>query len=396
MTKQWWITAGRIVSAAPVVAATTVGLGLFAAGCSRTQSDDRIEEAQARVTAQAILVSGADVTTVVRERLEGGITLTGELAPVDVVIVGARFDGDLETVSVREGDPVRKGQSMAAFLPRDVRNTLQAAEAELLAAKAARVSAENGARRAQKLLEAGAAAPSDREAAEAAHTAAEARVRAAQAQFELAKDNADKLTVPSPIHGWVSRVSVHVGDHVVSGDPLFTVVRRDLLELSATIPSEALGRARLGSPINLKVDAFPGELFEGTLDRINPTTEPGTRQIRVYTRVPNPDGRLVGGLFASGRIVDSVREQAVTAPVKVLRREGADQVVYRLKNGTAERLVVETGLLDEERGRVELLGSLEAGDSLLTGVVPGLRPGAPVRVIQNGGESAPATSVPKP
>lgn len=391
MKKNTRMTAGRTMAAA---AASL--LVLLPVGCSQTQSDNQVGEAQERATAQAILVSGSDVTTVALERLEGGITLTGELAPVDVVIVGARFDGDLESVAVREGDAVRKGQSMAAFQPRDVRNSLQAAEAELLAAKSVLVSAENGARRAQKLLEAGAAAPSDREAAEAAYTAAEARVRTAQALYDLAKDNSDELTVPAPINGWVSRVVVHAGDHVLSGDPLFTVVRRDVLELSATIPSEALGRARLGSPISLKVDAYPGEVFTGTLDRINPTTEPGTRQVRVYTLVSNSDGRLVGGLFASGRIIDSVREQAVTASVNVLRREGTDQVVYRLKNGAAERLVVETGLIDEERGRVELLGSVEAGDSLLTGVVPGLRPGALVRVIQNGGESTPATSVPKP
>jgi hypothetical protein len=80
----------------------------------------------------------------------------------------------------------------------------------------------------------------------------------------------------------------------------------------------------------------------------------------------------------------------VTAPVSVLRREGTEQVVYRLKDGRARRLVIQTGLTDEERGRVELLGSVEPGDSLLLGVVPGLRDDSRVRVIQSGG--APAAS----
>jgi membrane fusion protein, multidrug efflux system len=159
-------------------------------------------------------------------------------------------------------------------------------------------------------------------------------------------------------------------------------VRTDTLELSATIPSEALGRVRRGTPIIIHVDAFPGESFGGVVDRINPATEPGTRQIRIYTRVPNVDGRLVGGLFASGRVIDRTRDDAVTAPVSVLRREGVDQVVYRLQGSVASRAVVQTGLLDEEQGITELIGAVEPGDSLLSGVVPGLRDGARVRVIK--------------
>ncbi len=377
------------------LAAAFAGAGLvalLAAGCGgSSRSEQRLEEAEARLEAQAVLVSASDVVIVGRERLESGITFTGELVPVDEVTIGARFDGDLEDVYARAGNPVRRGQALARFQPRDVRNVLEAAAAELEAARAALISAENSERRARRLLEAGAAAPSDLEAAEAGRTAAGARVRAAEAQLGVARENADRLGVPAPFTGWVSQVFVHPGDHVAVGDPLVTVVRRDTLELSATIPSEALGRVRTGSPIVIRVEALPGETFHGALDRINPTTEPGTRQIRIYTRVPNEDGRLIGGLFATGRIVDEVRNDAVTAPVRVLRREGEEQVVYRVRGGTAERVPVRTGALDEERGVAELVGGVQAGDSLLSGVVPGLRVGARVRVILNGGNgTAPA------
>jgi RND family efflux transporter MFP subunit len=215
-------------------------------------------------------------------------------------------------------------------------------------------------------------------------------VRASQAQSELADDNADRLAVPAPIPGWVSQVFVHAGDRTAKNDPLFTVVRTDTLELSATIPSETLGRVRPGTPIIIRVDAFPGEGFDGFLDRINPATEPGTRQIRIYTRVPNTDGRLVGGLFASGRVIDRSKDDAVTASVGVLRREGPDQVVYRLQRGLASRSVVQTGLLDEEQGIIELLGAVQPGDSLLSGVVPGVRDGARVRVIKGNAPSGAA------
>ena len=60
-----------------------------------------------------------------------------------------------------------------------------------------------------------------------------------------------------------------------------------------------------------------------------------------------PDGRLLGGLFASGRILHATKEQATTAPIACLRLEGTEQVVYRLRAGRAERLTVQTGIVDE-------------------------------------------------
>jgi RND family efflux transporter MFP subunit len=209
-------------------------------------------------------------------------------------------------------------------------------------------------------------------------------LRAAEARRNRASEDSERLDVPSPIHGWVSRIYRHGGDRTLVGDPIVQVVDTRTLELSATLPSEALARIQPGSPLRFRVGAFPGETFEGIVDRVNPTTEPGTRQIRVYARIPNEDGRLVGGLFASGRVVDSIREQAVAAPIAALRKEGTEQVVYRLSGGTARRIPVTTGLFDDETGFVELLGDVAAGDSLLTGILAGLKDGAPARVLAGG------------
>jgi membrane fusion protein, multidrug efflux system len=183
----------------------------------------------------------------------------------------------------------------------------------------------------------------------------------------------------------VSRVLVHSGDRTAVGDRLMTIVDTRTMELSVTVPSEALSRVQPGTPIEFHLDAFPGETFSGRVDRINPTTEPGTRQVRVYTRLPNPDGKLVGGLFASGRIIRAAKEQAIAAPLAALRQEGGSQVVYRIRQGTAERLPVQTGIVDEVAGVAELLGGVVPGDSLLTGVLPGLRPGARVRILSGSG-----------
>ncbi len=262
------------------------------------------------------------------------------------------------------------------------RGALIAAEAGLLSARAALLAAENVARRTRKLLEAVAAAPSDLEAAEAQLKAAQAQVESAAAQRNRAAEYAEDLAVPSPIDGWVSSVLVSGGARMAIGDPLLTVVDTRVLELSATVPSEALASVAIGTEISFSIDAFPGERFVGQVARINPTTEPGTRQIRIYTRIENHDGRLVGGLFATGGVGAASADPAGAAPVGVLRQEGTETVVYRLQGGRAERLPIAPGLRDEGNGWVELKGEIAPGDSLLVGILPGVRDG--VRVRRNG------------
>jgi membrane fusion protein (multidrug efflux system) len=328
-----------------------------------------------------ILVRPDDVTQVRVERLEGGIAFTGELDPIQTTRVTARFDGDLERVLVREGMRVRRGAPLAVYAPRDIRDALAAAEAEVAAADAAVAAAKNQEARARRLLDAGAAAPMDLEAAVATRSAAEARRDAAIAARNHAAEDAEKLDVPAPVSGWVSEVSVHDGDRTAVGDPLMVIVATDTLELAAALPSEALAEARPGTPIRFRLDAFPDREWEARIDRLNPTTVPGTRQVRLYARVPNPEGELVGGLFASGRIVTEVRENALAAPAAAVRTEGGKSVVYAIRDGKARRVEIHAGLLDEARGWMELEGEVAAGDSLLTGVLPGIRDGVPVRVL---------------
>lgn len=331
--------------------------------------------------AQAVLVSPADVVLARTAALETGTAFTGELQPTQITMVKCRFDGDIDRVLVREGQSVRRGQALATYRPRDIEDRLRAAEAQVLAATAALRAAENGEARARRLFEAGAAASSDLEAAEAQRTAAQAGLDQAEAMRNVAREDAERLDVPSPIAGRVSRVAIHAGDRTLVGDPLFQIVDTDTLELSATVPSEALARVQPGTPIRFTVDAFPGEVFRGEVSRVNPTTEPGTRQLRIYTRLANPGDKLVGGLFASGRVVDEARPGATAAPVAAVRKEGSEQVVYRLRGGVAERVAVSLGIIDEEAGICELLGGIAPGDSLLTGILPGLRGGVRVTVL---------------
>ncbi len=330
-----------------------------------------------------LIVSADHVAQVEVRRLEAGVPFTGDLRPNLSVTVKAQIDGDLEAVLVREGERVRAGQPLARYDAGDTRDRHAAAEADLLAARSAAVAAQSDLRRVERLLKAGAASPAELELARAADEAAWARVRVMEAAFNRATDDLERLAVPSPIAGEVSQRLVHPGDHMAIGDPLMTVVDTDVLELVAAIPADALSRVHVGSPVRFRVDAFRDRVFTGEVARVNPVTEPGTRQVQIYARLPNPDRLLVGGLFAAGRVVDAVAESALAVPVGALRQESDLRAVYVIRAGETVRVPVRTGLADEEAGLVAVVGDLAAGDSLLVGTVPGLKAGLPVRLSGN-------------
>jgi RND family efflux transporter MFP subunit len=195
-----------------------LSLGLSAAlGCSRNGESDV-------PAVPTVLVDPAHVVLVESRRLESGVSFTGELVPLEVVEVSARFEGDLEAVLVRAGQRVRRGQPLARYGRRELHETWEAAQAGVQSAQADLAAADNAVRRAKRLLEAGAASPAQLETAETQRTAAEARLRAARAALGSAEENTAKLDVPSPIDGSVSSVLAHSGDRTAVGDKLMTLV----------------------------------------------------------------------------------------------------------------------------------------------------------------------------
>src|SRR5690606_28428077 len=107
--------------------------------------------------------------------------------------------------------------------------------------------------------------------------------------------------------------------------------------------------------------------------------DPETRQVGVYVRLPNADRALVGGLFATGRILTGATSNSVAVPVAAVRTQGNETFVWVIENGTAVRRPVTLGTRDEARGLVGVTGGLTGGEQVV--VAPGvLEEGAQVRV----------------
>jgi RND family efflux transporter MFP subunit len=307
------------------------------------------------------LLQPMDVVTVAEGQIEEGLAISGPLDPYRSVEVRAQLAGELVSVNVERGNAVEAGAVLGRYDAATVRSQLLGARAAVAAAEAAVATASHRLESVEALYAAGAVSRQDLVQARSAAEAAVAQVAAAAAQLAQSEEADRRTVLRAPSGGIVSARLVSAGEAVAPGQPLFRIVDTDTLELAARVPVSGLGSFRVGDPVVFRIDAASDRLLTGYVDRIEPMADPSTRQVVVYARLPNTDGALVGGLYATGTIVlRTVRGAALPAASVAEAPDGGRHV-----------LVIEDGRAS--RREVRVLGEDRASGQV---VVEGLEPGA--------------------
>jgi membrane fusion protein (multidrug efflux system) len=332
----------------------------------------------------SVTLAATDLTQPRRSSLEEAIAITGTLEPLERAEVRARLEGDVRNVYVREGEAVRAGQLLANFDAGDQAGNARSADADVAAARSELSTAEWTLEQNRELLREGAIPERDVRVAEQAVSAARARLAAAEARRGSTRREVADTRVVAPVSGVIERRTVNPGEHITRNASLFTLVRGDVLELAAAVPERQAAGVRPGQPVRFTAD---GMEFTGRVARMSPSVDPGSRSVTVYVQVPNADGRLRAGTFASGRIVSRVLDNVLVVPLAALRegREGGEPVVYRVVDEKIDVATVSLGLRDETQGLVEITGGLDEGDQVVVGNVGILGTGMAVRMAGQGG-----------
>lgn len=331
--------------------------------------------------AGSITLAGTDVAQVATRAVEESIPITGTLAPADVVEIRARLEGDIDEVTVREGDRVRAGQLLARFEASQQQSAQASMVAAVASARSAVASAQWNLEQSQELFRAGAIPERDQRAAEQSLIAAQAQLAAALAAQRSASSSLSDTRVLSPISGTVSQRSVETGEHVARGAQLFQVVRTDALELAAAVPARRAGVVRVGQLVRFETE---GLSLRGSVARVNPTVDPVSRAVMVYARLDNAGGAIKGGSLATGRIVARTVPNALVVPTSAIRndRDGGS-FVYRVAGTPAalDQVKVTLGIVDEASGIAQVETGLSAGDRVVVGNVGTLGRGMRVQII---------------
>ena len=312
-----------------------------------------------------------DVAHPARTDLIAGVPVSGTLKPSLEIRIASPIPEVVDEVLVKEGQAVRQGQVLARF-------RTSAMEPAALSAEAQRRLAASDYERMQHLYKEGAVSQRDVENAEVS-------LRAAEANEAQAKKKFDEATVRAPASGVISERAVDSGDRVKDGDLLFRLVNTTELEFEATVPSEYVAHVRPGAPVVLTVAGAAEAGLSGRVSRVNATADAATRQVKLYVTVANRGERLVGGLFASGRIVLQQVKGAVAVPQTAVRTDSTGKrYVLLVEAGRVARREVAVGATDEQASLVEIKSGLQGGETVIVGPASGLREGEPVTVA--GGE----------
>lgn len=333
-----------------------------------------------------------DVARTRRETVAEHITVVGNLIGAATVEVVPKVSGRLQSVSVRLGDPVRKGQALAQVEDREVREQVRQAEASFEVARATVRQREADLKFAQTALDRSRSLFSRNllprqtlDDAEARNQAAEAQLDLARAQFNQSQARLDELritlantTIPSPVDGFVAKRNLDTGAFASQNSPVVSVVDLSTVRMVANLIEKDAKRVQAGTEAAVEVDAYPGERFKGRVARVAPVFDPATRTAEMEIEVPNPAGRLKPGMYARVNLTVGVRENALVVPRNaVVDIEGKRGVFVPQQNRASFR-AVQTGLQDENR--VEITNGLDEGSHVITTGALALRDGDPIQL----------------
>lgn len=330
--------------------------------------------------AASVTLAQSDIGRAVRMAIDETVAITGDLQPIETVDVKARLEGNLQSVLVREGDRVARGQLIAAFESTQQASQRKSAEAEQVAARGDLQTAQWNYDQAQELFKAGAIPERDLRVAEQAVSTGRARLAAAEAQVRATSENESDTRVFAPTSGVVAKRMVEPGERVPRGTSMFTVVRTDVLELQAAVPARQSNDIRAGQTVHFNA---AGRDLDGRVARVSPTVDPASRSVMVYVQVPNASGAIRGGTAATGRIVLRTVPDALVVPTGAVRQqvEGGQRFVYRIAEQQLEPVDVGTGVVDDSRALTQIASGLREGDQVVVGNVGTLGRGMKVTII---------------
>ena len=328
-----------------------------------------------------------DTATATRHEVLEYVNVVGNLIGQATVDVVPRVAGRIESLPVKLGDRVNKGQLIAKIEDRELQQQVKQVEQNVLVNNATVTQRESDLQlrkttldRQKSLLAQGLATRQTIEDAEAAHNSAVAAVELAKAQLGQTQARLEELRITlsntnilSPVDGFIGRRNLDQGAFAGANTPIVSVVDISTVRLISNLVEKDFKRVKGGVLALIEVDAFPGEQFTGVVSRVAPVFDAATRTASMEIEVPNPGYRLKPGMFARVKLTVDRRPDALTVPRNAVVDSEGKRGVFLVDGQAAKFQPVTTGLQDNER--IEILEGLKEGTRVITTGALALRDG---------------------
>ena len=305
-----------------------------------------------------------EVAQVARRPLSASYSGTASLqAPHEAQVV-AKTSGVLLDLRAEEGDRVKAGQVLAR-LDAD-RNRLEVQRAEAAMRKLEAEYERSKELFARKLIAAD------------AHERIRFDLATQRAAWELARLELSYASVVAPIDGVIAERMVKEGNLIQQNQALFRIVDTSVLEAVLNVPERELATMKEGLPVNLRVDAMPGQVYEGRVDRVSPVVDAGSGTFRVTTEFDGGEG-LRAGMFGRVDVVYQQRSDVLTVPRSALLEDQGEAAVFAVRENKAVRVPVQLGYVNGTLAEVR--EGLAEGDTVITTGKVAVRDGMALQVL---------------
>jgi HlyD family secretion protein len=252
----------------------------------------------------------------------------GAIQPDTTVEVKSKASGEILQLNAETGDVVKRGAPLVRIDPRNARNALAQAQADLDVAQAQLANATSQKRRADELFKSQSITEQEHEQALLDYANASAAVVRAKVSVDNARIQLEDTDVRAPITGTILEKDVERGTVIASatsnvsgGTTLLKMANLQLVQVRALVDETDIGKVKPGQSATITVDAYPNRTFEGTVLKIEPQaqTEQNVTVFPVLVRIQNEEGLLRPGMNTEFEINIGSRENVAAVPNAALR-----------------------------------------------------------------------------
>jgi RND family efflux transporter MFP subunit len=331
------------------------------------EEQGRLAEAKKAAMKKEVPAVRVITLTLKSERLEDKISLPAEVEPFEDLWVKAEVKGQVVSIPAKEGQLVKKGQLLVRLDDRDYRSRLARIEANY------RLAGQDNERMAALVKK--------NIAAESKLDEIEARLEDLTAQRNEAQRSLDRTLITAPISGRLNEIKAKKGDLLDVNQQVAQILQFKKVKVMVGVPESDVAAVFDLNEAEVIIEALGNRKVKGR--KIFLSRQPRTlaRLYDLELMVPNPDGRILPGMFGRVELIKRVFDQALAVPLYAVITQGDEHFVYVEKDGQAEKRVIKRGVLVGWQVHVE--AGLNPGEKVIVVGHRFLDDGQIVKVIKN-------------
>ena len=285
--------------------------------------------------------------TATTQTWQPAVEAVGSLRAVNGAALSLEVGGVVDQIGFQSGEDVQAGQVLLRLRADDDTAKLAALEAS---ASLAQVNYDRDMRQLHAQAVSQSVVDTDN------FNLKNARAQAEEQRAELAKK-----TLRAPFAGHLGIRAVDLGQYLNPGTAVVTLEALDPLFVDFSVPQQALNRVEVGQAVTAKVDTFPGQSFQGKIIAVSPSVDTDSRNVQMRASLPNPDHRLLPGMFATIDITAGAPQQWITLPQTAITYNPYGSTVYLVEHAGDAGPAQPAGGAAQTGGTAQAGGVAQAG-----------------------------------